>query len=99
MTDLICDCGKEPTLHIDMSRGPGMMCQVKCECGQCGNEVWDVRLPWPDIKADWDHPYEREARKAVNDGLLVRTARGYLLTEKGNELVSLRMAGGSSTQH
>jgi hypothetical protein len=50
---LMCACGNEAILHVDMSTGPGCMCHVECVCGRRSKDVWDVRLPWADIVEGW----------------------------------------------
>lgn len=49
----LCRCGREPIINIDMSRGPGMLCHVACDCGLKSGDCWDVRLPLADIVAGW----------------------------------------------
>jgi hypothetical protein len=85
MADLICDCGREPTIYIKCptATSPGFLAQIKCECGQEGCECWDVRIPWDDILHDWNDGNERALRAAMRDGLVRREGRKYVLTDMG----------------
>ena len=95
MYDLVCDCGREPTIYVQCptATSPGYICQVRCECGCSGSECWDVRIPWPDIFSDWNDETQRYMRQGVRNGLLRRDGRKYVLTDVGAAVVESQFAG------
>ncbi len=89
MPNLACTCGCEPTIYIDASQGPGLLCHIACNCGARGNACWDVVVPWADLIDDWNNPIEADLRSALKMGMVTRDAAGrYAITVFGATIVS-----------
>lgn len=92
ITNLQCDCGAEPTIYIDMSKGPGCLCHLECCCGAVGVTCWDVRVPWDDLVADWNNQTARELRRGMKMGFIARDDEGrYSITDLGRAVVAAEM--------
>lgn len=98
--ELICTCGQEPVIQIDMASGPGCLCHIECSCGANGNQVWDVRVPWADLLADWNDPAERELRRALKMGFVTRADQGrYMITDLGRAVVEAEFGGNDTEEY